>query len=140
MDPHEPADVTTPAEDASGFACPNPDCRQPLPGPTVGFCPACGQRLDPAGPDSIAQRLARRLSACSPFAFACLIVGVFSLLVPMIVVDGLAAIVLGVLARRDMRRRQLRGRALAIAGMLCGLISLTAAAYLYLSTWRAAAQ
>lgn len=107
-----------------------------MPGPTVGFCPACGQRIDPRGPNSVAQRLARRLSARSPYAFACLIVGVFSLLVPMIVVDGAAAIVLGILARWDMKRRRLGGHALALVGTICGLASLAAAAYLYVSSWQ----
>jgi hypothetical protein len=121
------------------FVCPNRDCRTPLPGPTVGFCPQCGTRLDPAGPASFAQRFARRLSARSPYAFACLIVGVFSLLAPIIVVDGVAAIILGVLARRDIRRRKLAGQHLVLIGMCCGLFSLAWAAWLYVHTWQAAA-
>ncbi len=110
----------------SGQTCGN--CGEPLTprgGLPPRFCPRCGCRL-PSGPLPPPGRLPATSSGVSTPAIASLILGIIGLPMPMGCFPfGLAAILLGIYAcgQIESSHGRLRGRGLATAGIVLGIVS-----------------
>ncbi len=95
--------------------CPN--CQAILAIDGVGLprrvrCTRCGAQFD-IGDAVVAVRTSRK-------AVVSLVLGICSL--PCTLITGVPAIILGILALRDMRRERLKGRGLAIGGIASGIV------------------
>jgi hypothetical protein len=68
----------------------------------------------------------------NPLAIASLVLGIFSLIeFGALIVPGVAGIVLGFVALKQIARTQAEGRRLAYAGIIVSVISLCLAAWIY---------
>ncbi|HWZ46132.1 MAG TPA: DUF4190 domain-containing protein [Candidatus Saccharimonadales bacterium] len=87
----------------------------------VDVCPACGMS---AGPNTGAQE-ARTTAQSDGYAIGSLVLGVLALY-PFLVVTGIPAVIMGHFSRIRISRShgRLRGRGMALAGLLMGYISI----------------